>query len=412
MNDLAVSVKGISKKYEIYEKPVDRLKQSLFRGRKQFYKEFWALKDISFGFPKGKVLGIIGMNGAGKSTLLQILAGILHPTSGEVSVNGNVMSLLELGSGFNPEFTGRENIYYYGMLMGQSKKQIETNINKIIDFADIGDFIDQPIKTYSAGMIMRLAFSVITNSNPDILLVDEVMMVGDINFQMKCMRWMQDFSAHGGTICLVSHDINLIADRCQTVLLLHKGMQKALGEPVDIIPEFRNYAADPRYSIERDKKPAGSVDKTNSKEKAKITNVQINGLAIDKQIYIQPGDRLTVKIGAIFTKAFEDYSFGMSIVSGTGVDVFSVSSRQKDNHHPDISPGETVNCTFDIIQYLRPGTYYLQTVVVREPKTEPVEVLDMYHINAHLQVIGDTLVHGFVQFPYEVKFQSENSVCC
>lgn len=412
MNDLAVSVKGISKRYEIYAKPIDRLKQSLLRGKRQFYKEVWALKDISFDLPKGKVLGIIGMNGAGKSTLLQILAKILHPTSGEATVKGNVMSLLELGSGFNPEFTGRENIYYYGMLMGQTKKQIETNIDKIIAFADIGDFIDRPIKTYSAGMIMRLAFSVITNSNPDILLVDEVMMVGDINFQMKCMRWMRDFSARGGTICLVSHDINLIADRCQTVLLLHQGMQKALGEPMDVIPRFRNYAADPRYSIERDKKPTESIDKTNLKEKAKITNVQINGLTADKQIHIQPGDRLTVKIGATFAEALEDYSFGMSVVSSTGVDVFSVSSRQKDNYHPDIRAGETINCTFDIVQYLRPGAYYLQTVVVREPKAEPVKVLDMYHINAHLQVIGKTLVHGFVQFPYEVKFQSENSICC
>jgi teichoic acid transport system ATP-binding protein len=203
MNELAISVKDISKRYEIYERPVDRLKQSLFRGKRQFYKEVWALKDVFFDLPKGEVIGIIGMNGAGKSTLLQILAGILHPTSGEVIVRGNVMSLLELGSGFNPEFTGRENIYYYGMLMGQAKRQIETNINRIIDFADISDFIDQPIKTYSSGMVMRLAFSVITNSSPDILLVDEVMSVGDINFQMKCMRWMDSFRTQGGTICIV-----------------------------------------------------------------------------------------------------------------------------------------------------------------------------------------------------------------
>lgn len=223
MNELAISVKDISKRYEIYEKPIDRLKQSLFRGKRQFYKEVWALKDVSFDLPKGKVLGIIGMNGAGKSTLLQTLAGILHPSSGEIIVRGNVMSLLELGSGFNPEFTGRENIYYYGMLMGQAKKQIETNINRIIGFADIGNFIDQPIKTYSSGMVMRLAFSVITNSSPDILLIDEIMAIGDINFQMKCMRWMDNFRKDGGTICMVSHDLNLIANKCDHVILLKNG---------------------------------------------------------------------------------------------------------------------------------------------------------------------------------------------
>ncbi len=416
MNDLAISVKGISKRYEIYEKPIDRLKQSLCRGKRQFYKEVWALKDVSFDLPRGKVFGIIGMNGAGKSTLLQVLAKILHPTSGEITVRGTVMSLLELGSGFNPEFTGRENIYYYGMLMGQTKKQIETNIKKIIDFADIGDFIDQPIKTYSSGMIMRLAFSVITNSNTDILLIDEVMMVGDINFQMKCMRWMQDFSARGGTICLVSHDINLIADRCQSVLLLHKGIPQALGNPVDVIPQFRNYAADPRYSTKCDNvNNSAYIDSSNKidpADRAKITSVRVNGLPVNEPIYLKPGDKLTVEIEAVFAKAFEDYSFGMSIISGTGVDVFSVSSLQKGNCHPSIKAGETVNCTFDIIQYLRPGTYYLQTAVAREPKNEPVEVLDIFHTHAHLQIIGKTLVHGFVQFPYEVRFHTVNSTCC
>ncbi len=420
MNDLAVSVKGISKRYEIYEKPVDRLKQSLFRGRKQFYKEFWALKDISFDLPKGRVLGIIGMNGAGKSTLLQILARILQPTSGEVTVEGNVMSLLELGSGFNPEFTGRENIYYYGMLMGQTRKQIETNIDKIIAFADIGDFIDQPIKTYSAGMIMRLAFSVITNSSPDILLVDEVMSVGDIRFRMKCMRWMDNFRTQGGTICLVSHDLNLIANKCDHVILLKNGRIKQSGLPLEVVQKFRYEVFECKPQVERiliKEQPTteqkGAIAPTTTRKgnkKALITKALINGIDLGKDVFLNQDELIEVEIEAVFSEHFKDYSFGLIIVTSKGADIFGISSGLTEVPHPTITPNEPVSCVIKIEQNLQPGEYYLQVGIANVQTKEIAELLDVIDIHSKLTVLGTCQHYGIVEFPCKISFpMRENS---
>lgn len=414
MNDLAISVKGISKRYEIYEKPIDRLKQSLFRGRKQFYKEFWALKDISFDLPKGKVLGIIGMNGAGKSTLLQILAKILNHTSGEVTVKGNVMSLLELGSGFNPEFTGRENIYYYGMLMGQTKKQIETNIDKIIAFADIGDFIDQPIKTYSAGMIMRLAFSVITNSNPDILLVDEVMSVGDIRFQMKCMRWMDNFKTQGGTICIVSHDLNLIANKCDHVILLKNGALDRAGPPMEIIQQFRYEVFECKPQVgeistkgQHDIKQKGGITPITPRKggtKALITKVLINGHELGEEVVLEQDEPIEVEIEAVFSEPFEDYSFGLIIITSKGADIFGISSRLSEVPHPTIIPNKPVSCVIKVEQSLQPGEYYLQIGLASVQTREIAELLDVIDTHSKLTVLGTSRNFGIVDFSYTINF--------
>lgn len=414
MNELAISAENISKRYEIYEKPIDRLKQSLFRGKRQFYKEFWALKDVSFDLPKGKVLGIIGMNGAGKSTLLQILAGILHPTSGEVIVRGNVMSLLELGSGFNPEFTGRENIYYYGMLLGQTKKQIETNINRIIDFADIGNFIDQPIKTYSSGMVMRLAFSVITNSSPDILLVDEVMSVGDINFQMKCMRWMQDFSARGSTICIVSHDLNLIANKSDHVILLKNGRIDQAGPPLEVIQQFRYEVFECKPQVDKisikeqpDTEQKGAIAPTAPRKgnsKALITKTLVNGCELGEEVFLEQQEPIEVEIEAVFSESFKDYSFGVLIVSSKGADVFGVSSRLMEIPHPAIIPNKPISYVIKIEQNLQSGEYYLQVAVASVQTKEVAELFDAIDAHSKLTILGTRQHYGIVRFPCTFSF--------
>ncbi len=414
MNELAISVKGVSKRYEIYEKPIDRLKQSLFRGRKQFYREFWALKDISFDLSKGKVLGIIGMNGAGKSTLLQVLAKVLHPTSGKVTVGGNVMSLLELGSGFNAEFTGRENIYYYGMLMGQTKKQIETNIDKIIDFADIGDFIDQPIKTYSAGMIMRLAFSVITNSNPDILLIDEVMAVGDINFQMKCMRWMQDFSAQGGTICIVSHDLNLIANKSDHVILLKNGCIDKAGQPREVVQKFRYEVFECKPQVDntwiKDRshiKQKGTIAPATPRRgngKALVTRTLVNGHELTEEVFLKQQEPVEVEIEAVFSEPFKDYSFCLAIVTSKGADIFTISSRLTEISHPPIIPDEPITCYMKVNPNLGPGEYYIQVGLANVQSKAAAELLDVIDTHTKLTVLGTSQNFGIVDFPYTINF--------
>jgi lipopolysaccharide transport system ATP-binding protein len=210
---LAISVRGLSKCYQIYEQPEDRLKQALLprlhrlagRAGRRYYREFWALRDVSFDVRRGETLGVIGKNGSGKSTLLQIICGTLTPTSGEVQVTGRVAALLELGSGFNPEFTGRENIHMSGAVLGLTREQVDARFDDIVAFADIGAFIGQPVKTYSSGMYVRLAFAVIAHADADILVIDEALSVGDVFFAQKCMRFLRKFQ-QTGTVIFVSND--------------------------------------------------------------------------------------------------------------------------------------------------------------------------------------------------------------
>lgn len=235
--ELAVRVSEISKNYEIYESPLDRLKEFIFPrflsffGFKQekYYKDFWALKNISFDIKKGKTFGIVGKNGSGKSTLLQIICGTLHPNQGIVETHGKVAALLELGSGFNPEFSGRENVYFNASILGQSEEETKRKFSAIENFADIGDFIDQPVKTYSSGMMVRLAFAVIAHVDAEILVIDEALSVGDAFFTQKCMRYLRQFMKNG-TVIFVSHDLGAVKNLCDEVVWIDQGILKYQGD--------------------------------------------------------------------------------------------------------------------------------------------------------------------------------------
>lgn len=245
-SEIAIKVECLSKCYNIYAKPNDRLKQMIMPRLQQlvalpakmYYSEFWALKDVSFDVKKGETVGIIGRNGSGKSTLLQMICGTLTPTSGYVQTNGRIAALLELGSGFNPEFTGRENVYLNGAILGLSKEEIDTRYNDIVAFADIGDFIEQPIKTYSSGMVVRLAFSVNIMSGPEIMVVDEALAVGDMMFQAKCMTALKRLQDKGATVLFVSHDISSIKSLCSQAVYLEKGTLKNFGKAATIADEY------------------------------------------------------------------------------------------------------------------------------------------------------------------------------
>ena len=240
-SEIAISVNNLSKCYNIYNKPHDRLKQSIYprllrllnRPDRKFYREFWALKDINFEIKKGQTVGIVGRNGSGKSTLLQLICGTLNPTSGTVQTNGRIAALLELGSGFNPEFTGRENVYMNAAIIGLSRTEIEERFADIIAFADIGEFIEQPVKTYSSGMLVRLAFAVIAHVSADILIVDEALAVGDAFFTQKCMRFLREFMK-SGTVLFVSHDTASVKNLCNYAIWLENGEMIQTGSPKDI----------------------------------------------------------------------------------------------------------------------------------------------------------------------------------
>jgi len=240
-SEIAIKVEYLSKCYQIYDQPRDRLKQFVLPRLqrlvglppKQYYRKFWALKDVSFEVKKGETVGIIGRNGSGKSTLLQIICGTLSPTDGSVETNGRIAALLELGSGFNPEFTGRENVYMNASVLGLSNEEIDARFNDIVAFADIGDFIEQPVKTYSSGMMVRLAFAVIAHVDADILVVDEALAVGDAFFTQKCMRFLRSFMENG-TVLFVSHDTGSIKNLCNYAVWLEKGQVIREGSPKDV----------------------------------------------------------------------------------------------------------------------------------------------------------------------------------
>ncbi len=237
--DAAIQIENVTKIYKLYEKPSDRFKESLGLSKKKRHREHYALDNLSFAVCKGETVGIIGTNGSGKSTILKIITGVLNQTSGNVNINGRISALLELGAGFNMEYTGIENVYLNGTMIGFSKEEIDNKLDDILQFADIGDFVNQPVKTYSSGMFVRLAFAVAINIDPEILIVDEALSVGDVFFQAKCYRKFEEFKKIGKTILFVSHDLGSISKYCDRVILLNKGVKLAEGRPKQIIDLYK-----------------------------------------------------------------------------------------------------------------------------------------------------------------------------
>lgn len=245
-SEIAIKVESLSKCYHIYDQPRDRLKQMILprlhravgAAQKQYFREFWALKDVSFEVKKGETVGIIGRNGSGKSTLLQMICGTLNPTAGSATTHGRIAALLELGSGFNPEFTGRENIYMNASVLGLTIEEIDSRFDAIVEFADIGEFIEQPVKTYSSGMMVRLAFSVIAHVDADILVIDEALAVGDAFFTQKCMRFIRHFQSDGGTLLFVSHDTGAVVNLCSKAILCKQGQLIEMGSPKEVSEHY------------------------------------------------------------------------------------------------------------------------------------------------------------------------------
>ena len=247
--------------YKLYDKPSDRLKEALGLTRKKLYKEHYALRDVNFDIQEGECVGIIGTNGSGKSTILKIITGVLTPTQGEVKVDGRISALLELGAGFNMEYSGLENVYLNGTMTGFSKEEIDARLDDILEFADIGDFIHQPVKTYSSGMFVRLAFAVAINIDPEILVVDEALSVGDVFFQAKCYHKFEEFKKQGKTILFVSHDLSSVSKYCDRVILLNKGVKLDEGSPKQMVDLYKQLLVgqDPVKQQEADKEKKAAV---------------------------------------------------------------------------------------------------------------------------------------------------------
>jgi len=344
MSEIAISLNNVSKCYKRYSHPVDRLKELLLPG-KSHAENFWALQNINLKVAKGETLGIIGQNGSGKSTLLQIIAGTLTPTTGEVWVNGRVSALLELGSGFNPEFTGRQNVFFNGQILGLSREEVEAKFDQIAAFAEIGDFIDQPIKSYSSGMFVRLAFAVAVSVNPEILIVDEALSVGDIYFQQKCFERIRELKQLGTTLLFVSHDSGAVYKLCRRAILMELGKVVLDEKPRQVLDLYEAKLLKKRdtYSeaVEIQKIPESNSSlplKSESSSNRKVADILINLPEVsvkfikllnesDQEIEsIISEELLQLCIGLLFSDTFEDPHVGFKIRDRTGSVIFETNT--------------------------------------------------------------------------------------
>ena len=383
MSDIAIKVENLTKIYKLYEKPMDRMKEALSLSKNRYSREHYALRDLSFEVKKGDTVGILGTNGSGKSTLLKIITGVLTPSMGSLEINGKISALLELGAGFNPEYTGMENIYLNGTMMGYSREQMEKRVQSIIDFADIGDFINQPVKTYSSGMFARLAFAVAINVDPEILIVDEALSVGDVRFQTKCINKMKELKEKGTTILFVSHATEQIKRFCTKALWINKGKIVEQGESSEIVDRYESFmlhGGDLEEQINDSNVVVADIDEDGVEEEfikpsgdipGRITKVKCSKLElktfdrleviVEYEIYDEtiPGFLLGV---AIYTPD-RDYIFGPN----TNLDKFKVPNTYGRHKVKYIIPSVTLlggNYTLDA------GIFNNEGIVCIDYKTE------------------------------------------
>jgi ABC-2 type transport system ATP-binding protein len=432
-NDIAVAVNSVSKTYRIYHEKVPSLKQTILTLRRTTYEEFSALKDISFSVKHGETCGIIGPNGSGKSTLLKLMAKIIRPTSGEVIINGPLSALLELGAGFHPDLTGRENIYINAAILGMRKKDVDRKLDDIIEFSELERFIDTPVKNYSSGMYMRLGFSVAVNVNPDILLVDEVLAVGDQSFQSKCYKVIYDFMKNGKTIIIVSHDLDTISDLCSKVIFLKDGKIVDMGKPLDMVSKYRAYVEEleKKRIVEQQRAERKKIFKTviegnrkivDGEEISRLSNLSIDGETIkrfgsgDAEItdvnlldesgkkidYCKYGDRVKILYRVLFRNRVEEPVFGIRITDYRGNIIYGTNTRLKKTRTGTFNKDNKAAVNFTFTVNLIGGEYSVSPAVgYNDNKTYCDWVNDMFTIN----VIHRNIAEGMADLDPEISIE-------
>ncbi len=375
MSDVAISVKNLKKVYRLYDKPTDRLKDSLGLSKQKCYAEHYALNDVSFEIQRGETVGIIGTNGAGKSTILKIITGVLNASEGTVDINGRISALLELGAGFNQEYTGLENIYLNGTMIGFSKEEIDERLEAILSFADIGEFINQPVKTYSSGMFVRLAFAVAINIDPEILIVDEALSVGDVFFQSKCYHKFEEFKKQGKTILFVSHDLGSISKYCDRAILLNKGKKIIESSPKETIDIYKKILVN-QYDdelVENTEEVTVDIDDVELKSKIPI-NPEINEYGDGRaKIYdfglidgndnitnvIEKGSTFEIKMKVKFMETIENPIFAIAIKDLRGVTITGTNTMYERMNTQTVQKNEERTVTFKQRMSLQGGEYLL-----------------------------------------------------
>lgn len=428
MQELAIKVENLTKIYKLYDKPIDRLKESLHITKKKYHREHYALKNINFEVNKGETIGIIGTNGSGKSTLLKIITGVLSATSGMVHLEGRVSALLELGAGFNPEYTGVENVYLNGTMMGYNKEQMLEKMDDIISFADIGEFINQPVKTYSSGMFARLAFSVAINVNPDILIVDEALSVGDVFFQNKCFRKFDELQKRGTTILFVSHDIYSIKQMCSKVLWLDKGEPVIFSDKTTVCSMYINEKLKEmnRNNKINKNKLSYRLNDSESKQKRVYPKLKFNGECIQNEdveiisFYIIDKDnnkttelttlsQYTITIVAKFNNDIENIIFGYSLESNKGIPVIGMNTFINDSERTfDIKEDQIIECSFEfVLPRIMKGEYLISPAIAQGDQNTHKTLVWMHNCEK-ITIINDGYNISMIHLDSDVKIIALN----
>ncbi|HDZ20228.1 hypothetical protein LCGC14_0018280 [marine sediment metagenome] len=444
-DNIAISVRDVSKKYRLFATPRHRLLEALHPFRKQYHKEFWALRNITFDLAKGRTLGIVGRNGSGKSSLLQILCAVLRPSMGEVTTEGRISALLELGAAFNPQFTGRDNVIFQGQLMGISNREMDSRMAQVEAFADIGEFIDQPVKTYSSGMFVRLAFAAAINVDPDILIVDEALAVGDAKFQRKCFQKFTDFQKAGKTIVLVTHSTELVTRHCDVALLLQEGAALAYGDPNDVCNQYnellfgqalngaeadtsgpaRTSLTSPEPEMdneldrflkttpEKDRCPTrrtyNRTERRFGSARARIIDyLVVRGGDFDPVI-VRSGDTVDIYVKACYEKEVAAPTFGINVKTVDGVVVYGNSSVVSNLPIPPATAGEIRVFKFTLKLSLHSGHWFLG-LGIGDRTTGETEMLDGRYDLIHFIVDEDAPFDGLADLQMSLSVVSRMSV--
>lgn len=423
MEDIAIKVEHLSKMYKLYDKPSDRFKEALGLTRKKLYTEHYALDDVNFNVSVGETVGIIGTNGSGKSTILKIITGVLNPTGGSVTVNGRISALLELGAGFNMEYSGIENIYLNGTMIGFTREEIDAKMQDILDFADIGEFVYQPVKTYSSGMFVRLAFAVAINIEPEILIVDEALSVGDVFFQSKCFKKFEEFKKMGKTILIVSHDLGSISKYCDRVILLNKGKKAAEGSPKKIVDLYKKLLVGVDIEDEENNENSVSITSTNDEgidtswkdnytinpkineygnRKAEIIDFAIideNGMYTSS---IMKGTSFKIRSKVRFNEAIDDPIFTYTFKTIKGTDITGTNTMFEKVSVGTTKPGDVYVATFEQKMSLQGGEYLLSISCTGFVEGELTVYHRMYDV-INITVISDKNTVGFYDMNSKVS---------
>lgn len=432
--EVVITVEHVSKTYKLYDKPTDRIKEAWsFNKSKKYHKNHYALNDINFNVFKGECIGIIGTNGSGKSTLLKIITGVLNPLEGNVTVKGKISALLELGTGFNMDYTGLKNIYLNGTMMGYTRQEMDEKVEDIINFAEIGEFINQPVKTYSSGMFARLAFAVAINVEPDILIVDEALSVGDIFFQAKCYKKFNEFQEQGKTILFVSHDLSSVLKYCNRCLLINKGCQIDIGKTSDIVNVYRKILVQTNKENDSDAGEDAKIIEGMKKSKIQDSESDMeknlwkehlilnphfveygNGMAeiidfavVDEKEEISTslykGNEFAVRIRVQFNTDIEKPIFAYTIKDLKGVELTGTNTMLENNNLEYVKAGSSITAVFKQKMILQGGQYLLSIACTGYDKEEFIVYHRLYDI-CNLHVISEKNTIGFFDNNVKVDY--------